>query len=494
MNLLQLVIKQMRQRALGTWLTLLSVLLGVALAIAILILRREGQSVFGQTEFGYDVIVGAKGSGLQLVVNTVYQLDRSPGTVAYTLYEELASPQYRREVRFAVPLAVADSYQNHRIIATLPKMFGFADDSTPLEGYDELGRVKSGYISNNVRADERPEGAKPTAGAMEYRPLMKYELATGRMFHAAKFEAVIGADITERTGLKIGDKFKATHGLPAPNQAPDVHPEEWTVVGILRPTQTSADRALYVPLISSYALEEHEDAMRKMYGIQQGKTLAEINRAAPPPESHDDHDHDAHKSYTINPDGTIKPILPKEAWEVSAIVIKTRGPAQAGGLMFAVNNRGEAMATNPADTMRQFFQTFFHNSSLVLLLISALVTIVAAIGILVAIYNSVTARRREIAILRALGATRNRVLVLICVEAALVGLVGGVLGLVVGHALGALGSALLNSLIGQGINWMVVDRFELLYLLGVVVLATLAGLVPALSAYRTPVADHLVAT
>src|SRR6266404_4881673 len=91
MNLFQLVFKQMRQRALSTWLTLLSVVIGVALAVAIMILQRESDHLFGQSDFGYDVIIGPpKGSPLQLTLNTVYHLDKSPGNVPYSLYEDMA--------------------------------------------------------------------------------------------------------------------------------------------------------------------------------------------------------------------------------------------------------------------------------------------------------------------------------------------------------------------------------------------------------------------
>jgi putative ABC transport system permease protein len=110
----------------------------------------------------------------------------------------------------------------------------------------------------------------------------------------------------------------------------------------------------------------------------------------------------------------------------------------------------------------------------------------------VSIYNSVAARLREIAILRALGATKARVLTLICVEAGLIGLIGGVLGLVVGHAIGAMGSFVMNKQLGQGFAWYAVGWEELVYLAGVVAIAVLAGLVPAMKAYRTPVATNLV--
>ncbi|HEY1686872.1 MAG TPA: ABC transporter permease, partial [Tepidisphaeraceae bacterium] len=163
------------------------------------------------------------------------------------------------------------------------------------------------------------------------------------------------------------------------------------------------------------------------------------------------------------------------------------------GLMYNINNGEEAAAVNPASTMRQFFAIFLKPSTIVLQIIVALTTVVAGVGILVSIYNSVSARLREIAILRALGATRVRILTLICVEAGLIGLIGGFLGLVAGHLLGFFGSIALNNMIGEGFNWVATDQWEWLYLLAVVVLAVLAGLVPAMKAYRTPVATNLVA-
>src|SRR5205809_5308117 len=129
MNPLQLVLKQMRQRALSTWLTLLSVLLGVGLAIAIMVLQRESRGLFAQSDFGYDIIVGPpKGSPLQLVLNTAYHLDVSPGIIPYSLYEDLArktdpppgGTDYRPYVKTAVPFMVGDSYQGRRIVGTSP--------------------------------------------------------------------------------------------------------------------------------------------------------------------------------------------------------------------------------------------------------------------------------------------------------------------------------------------------------------------------------------
>ena len=197
--------------------------------------------------------------------------------------------------------------------------------------------------------------------------------------------------------------------------------------------------------------------------------------------------------HRIRPDGTIELLLPKQDWVVSAILVRSRGSLDALQLIYnfkVIDNR--AIAVNPATVMREFFDTFFKGTSRLLLAIALLVSVVASVGILVSIYNSVSARLREIAILRALGATRARILAIICLEAALVGLIGGILGIIAGHALGGVASMYFSRLLGQGIAWLAVGSEELLYLGIVVLIALIAGLVPALKAYRVSVASNLV--
>jgi FtsX-like permease family len=593
MNLFQLILKQMRQRALGTWLTLLSVLLGVALAVSILLMRGAGAALFGQTEFGYDVLVGiGKGSPLQLTLNTVYHIDVSPGNIPYWVYETLDMQErpprgskefnYNSHVRTAVPIAVGDTYKGRPIIGTPPKMFlslsglreqidaartkqsslrgvpangaaaqqaamkgdlqklkeevtRVARESTPLiEPTDpSVGEDKKWRYGKpaSLRADEAlaesdaaaaalsagnaAEAAKhqdvvakdldvlfKAAGAengpLEYRPGKSYEVDQGRIYHAWKFEAVIGSEVAKSTGLQIGSKFQATHGNPLPRETPDIHPEKWEVVGVLKPAHTSADRCLFIPLVSFYTIAEHEKGLKGAERARQGQATT----AGPQSGGGDD---DKPK-YKLAFGDELDPALPheqtfinvdapKNTWEISAILIKSRGGVTADDLIYFVKNGGlpEVQAINPASIMREFFNTFLSSSATILLLIALLVSIVAAVGILVSIYNSVSARNREIAILRALGATRTRILALICAEAGLIGLAGGILGLVVGHLLGAVASTYMTQALGQGFNWANVGTNEVMYLLLVVVIALLAGLVPALKAYSTPVATNLVA-
>jgi putative ABC transport system permease protein len=338
--------------------------------------------------------------------------------------------------------------------------------------------------------------ALPADRTFEYRVGKHYEIDQGRVFAANKFEAVIGSDVTRMTGLKLGDEFQATHGMPQPNETPDIHKPRWKVVGVLKQTHTAADGVLYIPLTSFYCIAEHDVGLVAQNAIREGKSAAtavetlkkqdEAAKKEKPNEEEVEH-------YTVAPDGTIQLQLPKDVWGLSAILVRSRGGFNASNLIYSINNGRDAAAVNPATVMREFFQNFLSGSTIVLLLISLMVTIVAAVGILVSIYNSVSARSREIAILRALGATRGKVLMLICIEATLIGVVGAVVGLLAGHLLAAGGSFYLERLLGEGINWVAWDRYELLYLLLVAVIALIAGLVPALKAYRVPVATNLVA-
>jgi putative ABC transport system permease protein len=458
MNLFQLVTKQMRQRALSSCLTLLSVMLGVGLAVSIMLFQREGPKLFGQSDFGYDLIIGKQGPKLQLVLNTAYHMSESAGTIPYSFYEQLPRNlprQFWGAVKWKVPYAVGDNYKGRRIVGTLTKLFGIDEDGQPIE------------------ADKIPE----------YRKDRRFELSEGHVFHPRKFEAIIGSEIAEQGELKIGSKFKAEHGLAQSKTDKDEHDEQWTVVGVLKPTHTANDRVIFIPLLSFYAIGEHEKGLEE---------LAKLNTPQTAPNTQPAGHHDHEEPYEMNPDGTFNLKTPKDNWRISAVLVRSRG-VLGMGLMWAVNNGNIAMAASPGVEMRTFFDTFLKPSTDLLLWISLLVTIVAAISILVSIYNSVSARKKEIAILRALGATRGRVVLLICCEAGLIGLVGGLLGIVLGHLLGGGVSLYMRSHLGEGMDWLALDRREWIYLVLVTMLSVLAGLVPAFKAYRTPVATNLVA-
>lgn len=581
MNTFSLILKNMRQRALSSVLTMLSVTLGVALAIAVIIVHREGDKLFVQSDFGYNLIVGPKGDELRLVLNSSYGLGAAQSSIYWGVYDDLFRNQ-RQFVRSAVPFLVGDTWRGKRIIATSnrivnsPELEAFrsavrttgeavrtlrrpsdteevtqdamdayrakvppaidelAEQIQSLrnmgDGLDEELLIRLKELGESVgRARKLIDPARPAmidAAAMiasdavdqvrlldtfatpfEYRVGRGFELAQGRAFHARKFEGVIGSEVADSLKMALNDEFHLEHG----GDQEDVHSETWKVVGILKRTGTAMDDAIFIPLSSGWAVPAHSDAMEEMAKL--GLSQEEIekiksdyekageavdhdsdahNHATQPADLHDLHADEHAHGHGYHMDGDrIHLELPEALRKISGIFVVARGGIGTQTLQFRFRNLPEGMAVSPVDQMRLFFNTFMKGPTYIVLGLAILVTAVAAVSILVSIYNAVSARRREIAILRALGATRGKVLALICLEAMFVGLIGAVLGLVLGHLIAAIGASYLEQAFGQQLAYMTVSGSELLYVLGVILLAGVAGLVPAAQAYRTSVATNL---
>jgi len=396
MSLWKIVLKNIRQRRLSSTLTAASIGLGVAIVIAVLALRAQTEEGFRQTAFGYELVVGPKRLGaLQLVLNTVYHLETSPGNMPWSRYQELAA---HKAVSAAVPVSVGDSYRGARVIGTTPQFFTAFN-------YTVAGAT---FRFDLDRLEKAMEG-KDVPGA---------------------FEAVAGP----RTGLKIGDTFQPSHGVDA---ASDTHAEKWTVVGILDPTGTPNDRAIFINLDSFYEIRDH----RQTSGI-------------------------------------------------SAVIVKTRSEGSALGLEYDLNQLPDCMAASPAKVMAEFFSKFDW-IPLLFLAVACLVVVMAAVSIFVAIYNSMSERRRPIAIMRALGARRNSVLTIVLMEAMALCAAGALGGFVLGHVLTAVAARALATRSGIPMSGLSVQPEEFAVLGGVLILGALAGLLPALQAYRSDIADGL---
>ena len=171
MSLWKIAWRYLWSRTLVTLLTLTGIALGVALICSVLTLRRESESGLLRESGQFDLVVGAKGSPLQLVLSSIYQLDVPTGNIPYTRYQALKND---KRISRAIPLGLGDNYRGYRIIGTEEEIFTLTD-----------------------RKDET-------------RNL--YHLASGRFFKD-NFEAVIGAQVARRGGLQVGDTLVGTPGL-----------------------------------------------------------------------------------------------------------------------------------------------------------------------------------------------------------------------------------------------------------------------------------------
>jgi putative ABC transport system permease protein len=451
MNLMKIVMKNMRQRALATWLTGTSVALGVALAIAIILIKQGVQQRFEQGTVGYEMVVGAKGSPLQLVLNTVYNLDISPGNISWKLFEQLrADPR----VKLAVPFSVGDNFHGFRIVGTTDAFFKDFEFEPGHKPELAAGRVftfteaalKSAFQEAEQRAKERE--ARERGDEVKLAPAPEGTPAN------RPFEAVIGSIVARETGLQTGQTFIAAHGVQPSAEAKEHTENPWTVVGILAPTRTAADRAIYINLDSFYHIEGHE--------------LREPTAPAKVEEKDNDPD----------------------PGQVSSIVLKLRSPIHAFPLYRQINDRQDAMAAFPAAEIRKLFD-IVGNIDRLLFAQAILVLVVAGVAIAVSIYNSMSERRREIAILRALGARRATIFSIVLLEAMTICVMGAAAGLLGGHLVVAAANGALYRASGFVIPAFHIQALEWYILSIAVILGAISGIGPAWGAYRTDVAKNL---
>ena len=423
MSLWKIAWRSIQQRALASTLTAVAMGLGVALVVAVLVISGVVHRSFQRGGEGYDLIVGAKGSSLQLVLNSVFYMERPVGKIPYSYCNDLLEGRVDPDVlvEAAVPIATGHSYEDRWVVVgTVPEMF------------DQF----------------------------KYAGDKKYEFAEGANFKAENvFEAVVGWEAARATDLTKDSTFEAIHG--GPGKGGKAHEQSFTVVGVLARTGTPVDRALFVNIEGFY----------QIHGGQHGGQHGE----------HDGHDHAGGHEHEK---------------EVTAILVcvDQLPPGQARGLADTINQGSEAQAAQPGYEIRKLFENLIGNVQLVLLIMAVLIVVVAGIGIMVSIYNSMSDRRHEIAVMRALGASRLTVMAVILLESILLSLGGGALGLLLGHGLiGAL-SPMIVEQTGVAVSLLHFSPYELVLIPGLIALASLVGYLPAVAAYRTDVARSLTAT
>ena len=204
--LVKMVLKKLQFQKLVSLLCILLMAFGVAIISLLSNLKNQAEEQFTSSSKGIDMVIGAKGSPLQLILSAIYQIDNPTGNITL---EELRPWQQNPLVKKLIPLSFGDNYQNFRIVGTSPD-----------------------YIAQ-------------FAG----------EIASGSLF-AKPMEVVLGAETAAALNLKVGQKIISAHGL---DNEGDHHEEQpYTVVGILKPTHNVLDRLIICNLESIWDIHAHD--------------------------------------------------------------------------------------------------------------------------------------------------------------------------------------------------------------------------------------------
>lgn len=455
MSLWKIAWRNLQQRGFSTFLTGASVALGVTLMVAILV---AGQAVRSAYEAGpalnHTLLIGPKGSAVQLVMNSVYHIDRPiQQTLPWSFYQEFLGKYDRKDnvagkyagfVERAIPICKGDFYEDFQVIATTSDYF-----KTP---------------------------ANLAAKGIDLMPF-----AQGKSFTQGEFlTAVLGSSAASKLGLKVGDVLRPTHSV-AEKGHENCHHDEFKVTGILAATGTPNDRGVFINIEGFFIQDGHVNTDH----------LTEEQKAKLKPHVHvhadgEVCDHDHHEP------------LPDEFRQCSAIMLQPAGSGAAADLMAlnlagTINKGPDAQAVQTVRVAQDISRNFVNPLLYVLLALTGAVVFASAVSILVSIYNSMNERLHDIAVMRALGARRETVMLLMFVETMLLTLLGGFVGWVVGHGLLAIANYWVTPLTGISLNPWNFSVYEAILIPGLILLSGIVGYLPAMTVYKTDVAKALTA-
>jgi putative ABC transport system permease protein len=532
MSLFAIALRSIQQRGVASALTMFSMALGVMLVVAVLSIHGVVSKSFRHnSSLGYNMIVGPKGGKEQLTLNTVYYLSAPVENIPYSYYLEFLKQDEREplmDVSFAarahddaweaaaLEIAASDmggigGLASAVSLAAAKKIDARSADLARSGKYGQFTDLAIPLCLGDYYGRFRVVGTTPKLFdelVFDIENNRKFEFAQGRNFQWKSeehgyFEAVVGATVAREMEVKLGDGINPAHGDPEGH----THARKFTVVGILAPSGTPNDRAVFVNMEGFYLMEDHAKPLdERKLGDEPAEAPAEMTREQWQAMQAALQKKQREQELAPDPEP-----LPVEQREVTAILLKVP-PMIAPGVENGINEGQEAQAVLPVAVIYGLFEFIVNPIQWTLLLLTAMICIVSGISILVSIYNSMSERRHEIAVIRALGAGRGTVMAIILLEATLLALGGGILGWFAGHCLCLAASPWIEEHTGVQIgflDWEPAFRFlswlgvsgsaaerytlpvESVLLPALILLAILVGLWPAVSAYRTDVARSL---
>ena len=467
MNTFALGARTVRSRPLPAVLTVLLLALGIATVIVVLLFQRELQDRLGRDARGIDLVVGAKGSGLQLVLSAVFHADVPTGNVRLPELRDIARHPM---VAGVMPLSLGDAYRGFRIVGTT------------LDYMDHYGG----------------------------------RLAQGRRWERS-MEAVAGSRAARDTGLRAGTSFVGAHGLGGDSGfRHGEHP--YRVVGVLEETGTVLDRLILVDTASVWEVhavhdtagtaaaagvqrddpdnlrnrEDHDGAGRRSGRAGESGESGEVGESGEARESAESGESGA--SGRVRGTGMAGAAtagggqsgLPAGDGEITALLVKYRTPIAAIALPRAINAGTALQAASPAQETARLFLLLGTGLD-VFRAFAAILVAASALSLFIALWHAMHEQRYDLAVMRTLGATRGRILRYVLAQGAVLGAMGAGLGVALGHSAGWAAAGWLERARSVSVGTLGWAPEEGLVVAGAVLIALAAAVVPAVRAYRLDV-------
>ena len=412
-----LSLKSLRNRKGMAILTVIAVAVSVMLLLGVEKVRTGARASFADTISSTDLIIGARSGGVQLLLYSVFRIGDATNNITWESYQDIAA---QPQVAWIVPISLGDSHQGFRVVGTT-------------DGYFENYRYRGG------------------------RPLT----FTDGVRFADIFDAVVGSDVAEALGYRVGSRIIISHGLDSLGLSQHAD-KPFVVSGVLAKTGTPVDRSVHISLEGLEAI--HVD-------WQSG--------AAPRPGQE-------------IPADQVR-LMDLTPASVTAALVGLKSRLGIFTLQRFVNDyREEALtAILPGVALFELWG-ILGAAETALIAVSAMVVATAILGMITTILSTLNERRREMAILRAVGARPSHIFGLLVAEAGLLAFVGTALGVVLLYVALLILRPIVDARFGLYLpitpptprEWIV---------LGIVVLSGLvAGAIPALRAYWNSLADGII--
>ncbi|AYC31415.1 ABC transporter permease [Pseudomonas cavernae] len=464
MYLLRLALASLNNRRFTALLTMFAIALSVCLLLAVERVRSEARASFASTISGTDLIVGARSGSVNLLLYSVFRIGNATNNIRWDSFEHFAhSPR----VKWAIPISLGDSHRGYRVMGT---------DASYFEHY-------------------------------RYARGQQLQLAQGRAFADDPFEVVLGAEVAAALHYRLGERIVLAHGVATVSLVK--HDDKpFRVVGILARTGTPVDRTLHIGLGGMEAL--HIDWQNGVPARGAGKVSAEqvrqLARACPQAsraqagqgesrggsgvyEPVNEHSEPAFNAAPPSAVACGQVLTPKA---ITAVLLGLNSKIATFAVQREINDyRGEPLLAILPGVALQELWSLMGTAEQALFVVSLFVVLTGLIGMLTAILTSLNERRREMAILRSVGARPWHIASLLVLEAFALALAGVLLGLALLYLGIALAQGHVQSHYGLHLPLALPSGYEWTLLGAILAAALLMGGVPAWRAYRQSLADGL---
>lgn len=411
--------------------TILSILLltaSVAIITVLILVEKQFEEKYQSNLDGVDLVLGAQGSPLQLVLSSVYQVDDPTGNISYDSVKVWMQHPY---VKKAIPLAYGDNYVGFKIVGTTP----------------------------------------------DYLEKYQAKIAEGKVFQH-NFEVVVGADVAEKLNLKLGDTFKGTHGSAAEGEVHDHG--EYSVVGIASKTGKVIDNLILSNIPTVWQMH-HEEGHEE---------VAENPAHGEPGHVHEDeaHVHSAECNHdTHETDMTID----EPNMEITSVLIEFKNKMGVFMWPNIIAQNTKMQAALPTYQMNRLFDMFGVGLNALKYLAFGIM-LISGISIFIALFNTLKERKAEFALLRVNGAKKHQLLLVVVLESILLCMVGYLFGTILGRVGIVLLSKASESDFKLGFDPMEIiwEKEGLLFGLTLLI-GFLAALIPAIKAYTINISKTL---